>query len=423
MRLFANIYLHNEHIGSIESDGLTCEVSLLDSYKNNPYRNSLSLSIMNMAKERIELFESPLAPLPPFIKSMLPEGILREYLIDQSGMVIDQDSFAADAYLLKVAGKDLPGAVEVRDVVTTGIKDDFNKDIVEPSLKDSERFSLSGVQQKFSLKRRNEKFHLPIKDESGDFILKPQPKGDKLPNLALNEYFHMALAKECGLDIPEIGLISHSELDEELALDKDAISFYIKRFDRDLDVKIHMEELHQALRLEGRINEKSKYEDFSVIDVLGFLYQVDQKYQTNLSEGYLKEMCYSFIIGNTDFHLKNTAILYPDRIKPVKAPSYDLMNTEFYGYSSLPLEMGLKIEPIFIHEFNEDVYLRLLEESACPFGYQEIYSDMENLVAQNYCAVLEDPFMKKFLTAYFKQKLIENFEQRFLSQDSFRPSI
>lgn len=418
MKLTANVYLHNEFIATLESNGVTCEFKLSEHYKANTRRNTLSLQSLNLTTDRLELLEYPNAPLPPFIQSILPEGVLREYLIVQSGMTIDENSFGADAYLLKAVGLDLPGALEIRDVITESIKDEFNNEISEPSPNHKHYFSLPGVQQKFSFIRRGNHFHIPLNGEYGNFIIKPQPVNSKLISIVHNEYFHMRLASLCGLNIPEIGILSLN--DEEIStatqLEKGTLCFYIERFDRDGDLKVHMEELHQALRIEGKITSDSKYVDFNFVEVIGFLHRVDQKYQSDLLEGYLKELAFNVLIGNADFHLKNSAIHYPNRTKPQKAPSYDILNTEFYGYYDMPLDLGLDGYSNMIADFDSNTFSALLQKAGVPDNYDVIFNDMKQAVKSNYQTAMQDDIFNQFLDTAFKQRLKDRFEQFFFEE-------
>lgn len=423
--LTADIYLHNEFIGRLTSDGCQSKVIFNESYLNNPYRNTLSLSVFSMDPDKLELFCNPGSPLPPFIQSALPEdGPLRERILDDSGMTIDKNSFSADAYLLKVVGSDLIGAIEIKNVTTENIYDEFHEEIPEynPESNKNPYFSLGGVQDKFSFNRQGNKFVLPMQGEQGEYIVKPQPQKGNLYNLALNEYFHMRLASLCGLKVPEIGLINNNEIkDLGKFLGSDAgnnqtknISYYIKRFDREKNGKIHIEELHQALRLEGLIDGDSKYEDFTVSEILFFLNQVDQKLNSNLLMEYLKELSFSLAIGNTDFHIKNTAILYLNRVIPVKAPSYDLVNTQIYNYQQFSLKPGLAgfEDGILIDEFDERVLFNILEDLGLDLSLSETINNMRKKVFENLQAVFNDPVFQRFSNSRFSQQLKEFYQNR-----------
>src|SRR5215472_18071814 len=45
---------------------------------------------------------------------------------------------------------------------------------------------------------------------------------------------------------------------------------------------------------------------------------------------FVRRLVFSVLIGNTDMHLKNWSLLYPDGRKPVLSPAYDFVSTLAY---------------------------------------------------------------------------------------------
>jgi HipA-like protein len=373
IKLNAKIYLHDEHVADLSSNGVSCHVKLRDYFLSNPGRSTLSLSIASMNQDKLSAFQNPGSPLPPFIKILLPEGAVREQLIEDSDMYIDEFSFAADVYLLDLCGKDLSGAITVKEVVHENVLDDFRKEVKKADKKENAR-TLSGAQEKFSVNKYKKKLSLSIDSASGSHIAKPQPKGS-LPNIASNEFFCMRLAGESGINVPKTELITSN-----IGGGEDRPCYVVERFDRVAGEKIHMEEIHQMLKLEGKVVSNSKYEDFSYAEVVQFLNQVDSYYGIDITGEYLKELSFSVIIGNNDFHLKNSAVIFPDKIVPQKAPSYDLLNTTIYDFTKMaqPVFDGVEVEII---DFDNNCFLEiLLKAKDSNPEHQSIFENMKSIV-------------------------------------------
>src|SRR5262249_50817336 len=110
--------------------------------------------------------------LPPFFSNLLPEGALRE-LLARRAAVNDQ----REALLLAALGADLPGAVTVlseeiepaesgEGAPIPGVPP--GREAALPPLK----FSLAGVQLKFSAVRQGDKLVIPVSGLGGHWIAK-----------------------------------------------------------------------------------------------------------------------------------------------------------------------------------------------------------------------------------------------------------
>src|SRR4029078_13303801 len=111
--------------------------------------------------------------LPPFFANLVPEGHLRD--------LIEQRLRLERGYglgLLAAVGFDLPGAVDIQHLAVAGEAQYENGDEpapVRPDEDDKEpglRFSLAGVQLKFSVAREFEKLTLPAHGKRGEWIVK-----------------------------------------------------------------------------------------------------------------------------------------------------------------------------------------------------------------------------------------------------------
>lgn len=122
--------------------------------------------------------------LPSFFDNYLPEpnGALRELLARRAGVPTNRD-FA----LLAALGEDLPGAVSV---VPVGDRPEDELPESAGSTRDPRphgplRFSLAGMQLKFSVAQHEHKLTLPVTGVGGRFILKMPSR--ELPNVPANE--------------------------------------------------------------------------------------------------------------------------------------------------------------------------------------------------------------------------------------------
>jgi serine/threonine-protein kinase HipA len=255
--------------------------------------------------------------LPPFFSNLLPEAHLREYLAARGGVHPDREFF-----LIRLLGTDLPGAVEVRaadgDMPTAGGG--------EPSRSHPEgepfRFSLAGVQLKFSAVMETSKgLTLPVRGIGGDWIVKlPSRRFEAVPE---NEYAMMTLARAVGIDVPDVRLVATHEIGH---LPRDlpeafGQSLAVRRFDRPrAGERVHIEDFAQVF---GVYPEK-KYRNASYGSIARVLWlEAGEEAVTE----YTRRLVFNVLIGNADAHLKNWSLIYPDRRTPRLAPAYDLVGT------------------------------------------------------------------------------------------------
>jgi serine/threonine-protein kinase HipA len=258
--------------------------------------------------------------LPAFFSNLLPEGPLRE-LIGRRAEAHPEREF----HLLAHLGMDLPGAV----VATP--KRALAPDLSAPELEAEGplepgplRFSLAGVQLKFSMLREGRGLTLPMSGAGGDWIVKlPDNRYDRVPE---NEYSMMTWARAAGITVPEFDLVRVADLyglPEGLGL-KEPLAFAIRRFDRPAPGKrIHMEDFAQVLG----VYPKQKYSFGNYETIASILLALAGP--TALVE-FLHRLVFVIAIGNADAHLKNWSIIYPDGVHPELSPAYDFVSTIQY---------------------------------------------------------------------------------------------
>ncbi len=93
----------------------------------------------------------------------------------------------------------------------------------------------------------------------------------------------------------------------------------VKRFDRTSDGPVHMEDFAQVFGVSPDKYEHVNYK--GIASVLGI-----ETGEADVAE-FIRRLVFSTLIGNTDMHLKNWSLIYPDRRTPILSPAYDLLST------------------------------------------------------------------------------------------------
>jgi serine/threonine-protein kinase HipA len=286
--------------------------------------------------------------LPPFFANLIPErsGELRP-LLEQQLDVASDDDFG----LLEVLGSDLPGAVEVRRVSATPSRQEVpNDDEILPTLprnrdEESMRFSLAGVQLKFSVILARDKLTLPAHGSLGNWLVKLD--SERFPRLCENEYAMMRWAKLGGFAVPDCLLMPSEVLLGKLSdhAVPDTHVLAVRRYDRN-GAKLHQEDFAQIVNL----LPEHKYDHVSyeqLAKLVGASVGVDAQDEV------LRRLAFMIASGNADAHLKNWSLVYPDRIRPRLAPLYDQVSTIAWPaiQRKLALEFGgVKVMAQLDHE-------------------------------------------------------------------------
>lgn len=304
-------------------------LSIADSFKNDLDRPTFSLITHPAFPNANKLMASPWARnqrLHPVLSNLLPEGSLRE-LIAQ-GLKVHVDN---EFHILSYLGEDLPGAIEAtpmepEDVPDSVLNTDGKAKAVKfEKLTQENKFSLAGVQMKFSMKEKDGRYNLSKGNVLGDWIIKTPSTKHKL--LALNEYTAMSLAGLVGVDIPEIKLVELDKLDNlpQINLPDEKQAFAIKRFDREDDQRIHMEDFAQILvKYPHEKYTSANYENIGKV-----IYDFSGDGLADAQQ-FARRLLVNILLANGDAHLKNWSFLYPDKVTPRLSPAYDIVTTNVY---------------------------------------------------------------------------------------------
>jgi serine/threonine-protein kinase HipA len=327
------IFLEETLVGTIVAlHGRETVFTFDDSYVENDDRPTLSRGFID-AYGRLHVRPGRVGRIIPFFANLLPEGDLRDYIAARAG--IDKRD---DLALLWLAGSDLPGAVIARDTEGRPIPPPVIGGPAAALPTDRLfRFSLAGVQLKFSaMHNACGGLSIAVNGRDGESIVKlPSTHFSRVPE---NEYAMMMFAADVGLKVPECRLVDLADiagLPTDIPRGVESRAFVIRRFDRDGGRRIQIEDFNQIYRQ----YPTAKYDNHDYNEMAKDMYRwmgVDA-----LRE-FVHRLVFTMAIGNSDMHLKNWSLIYPDGRTPELAPCYDYVCTTVYDISGRN-ELGLKL--------------------------------------------------------------------------------
>lgn len=317
-----DVLLHGEPVGTLTRvGGDRILFAFNDAYIADDNRPVLGLGFKDQFGDLITEFRPTQTRVLPFFANLLPEGHMRTYLAERAGVNPDREFF-----LLRVLGRDLPGAVTIRPADGEAWPDDAaggdgHADRRENAL----RFSLAGVQLKFSAAAEARGgLTIPAEGVGGSWIVKlPSREFDGVPE---NEFSMMTLARQVGIDAPPVRLIEIDEirnLPEGIgALKGRALA--IERFDRlPGGEAVHIEDFAQVFG----VYPERKYRTGNARSIAAVIGAEGR--EADIVE-FVRRLTFNTLIGNADMHLKNWSLIYPDRRRAALAPAYDFVSTIAY---------------------------------------------------------------------------------------------
>jgi len=290
-------------------------------YVEDSSRQTLSLSFRDSFGELLTKFRPVQRVVPTFFSNLLPEGPLRRYLAQKAGV-----NAGREFYLLWMLGHDLPGAVTVHPLESEALPPGLDEALPDEALRGALRFSLAGVQLKFSALENGRKYGgltIPAEGVGGGWIVKlPSQQFRGVPE---NEFSMMTLAGKIGMDVPDIELMDLDRIEglPEGVGELRGQAMAIRRFDRTEAGSVHMEDFAQVFGL----YPEDKYEQ-ATYRTIGKVLGIEVG-EAGVAE-FIRRLVFSTLIGNADMHLKNWSLLYPDGVTPALSPAYDLLSTILY---------------------------------------------------------------------------------------------
>ncbi|MCU0657022.1 MAG: HipA domain-containing protein [Polyangiaceae bacterium] len=229
-------------------------------------------------------------------------------------------------------GEQLPGAIRViEDSLERGIWEEQEQRSRIP--RDPYRFALPGVLPKLTANEEGDRLTIPVEGTSGAWIAKFGTPAFR--HLVENECVMLRWASLCGLDVPNHRIIQGRDI-EGLPehFDPEQRALLVRRFDRRVDqegmTRIHQEDFAQIFHVapEDKYTE-SHDQRWMSHETIGHL--ILELCGSKDFEEYLRRLVFMVLSGNSDAHLKNWALWYPDRLRARLAPVYDFVATIVYG--------------------------------------------------------------------------------------------
>lgn len=317
------VWLGETRVGTLERTGEGASFHLDDDYLTLADRPVLGQAFEDNPRDDYHVRFG----VPAWFSNLLPEGALRELVAQRAGVHVSRSWF-----LLDLLGMDLPGAVIVRPAEGSEL---LPEQIEETADADEQplKFSLAGVQLKFSALREGRGLTVPVHGNGGDWIVKlPDQRHDGVPE---TEFATMNWAREAGIQIPPTALFDVADVAglPTALYDAGGKAFAVQRFDRSSDTRIHIEDFAQVLSLTPR--DKYGHTNYeSIARVLFALAPAD-------IDEMVRRLVFQIVAGNGDAHAKNWSLIYPDGRRARLSPAYDLMNTTaFVQPDDLALNLG-----------------------------------------------------------------------------------
>ena len=272
---------------------------------------------------------------------------------------------------------------------------DFDKkEFLSKSVELSKRMSISGVQDKISLKIEDKK--LVPTTKNGIYLLKPVPLmeyGELIADVAKNEHFSMQLASQVfKLETAVNGLISFS--DGELA-------YITKRFDRVDGVKIKQEDFASLALMSEQSHGKNYKYDYSYEEIGGLIKKYLPAYKVEMVH-YFKLVLFNYLVGNGDAHLKNFSVYQRVTGDYGLTPAYDLLSSSIH----LPNESRRALE--LFKEYETASF-----EANGFYAYNDFLAFGEKL---GLSVKMVERIIKTFIG--YEKKVLEMLENSFLSQEA-----
>lgn len=172
------------------------------------------------------------------------------------------------------------------------------------------RSGISGVQPKLLVPMIERK----ATASTNELIIKSE--GRDYPNLAINEFLCMSIAKAAGLEVPEFYLSDNHKM------------FVMRRFDRVDGRRLGFEDMAV---LTGRGTEQKYEGSYAMLAKAVRVFCPPEQVNPSL-EALYRSVVVSCVVGNGDAHLKNFGLLYtnPEANDARLAPAYDIVNTTAY---------------------------------------------------------------------------------------------
>lgn len=317
MRLAVELY--GSVVGSIEGDARTFDFvpseAGIDRFGSNS--SVLSVAIPLVAKQRGDHAQRR----RNWFGELLPEGDQYDFMLAQAALRRGDTPVFLGRF-----GRDVAGALQIWDLddpseprtpslrkidaaqIRALLEDPISAPLGNAAVQG--RTSLGGVQPKIALTRTPDGWAQALGGYPTTHILKPRVSAH--PTMIFDEEYGSRLARGLGLSAFD------AEIQEFAGLD----ALVIERFDRRDGVRIHQEDLSQALGAGGN----QKYQEIGGVVSLARAASVLQRHASGQDLRNLAAITtLGVAIGNLDMHTKNLGLLHPEDGEVRLAPAYDMV--------------------------------------------------------------------------------------------------
>jgi serine/threonine-protein kinase HipA len=251
----------------------------------NQNQVSITMELRNESYTRGALF--------PIFEMNLPEGYVRRYVIERlrKTVPIDDMLFLAlsgengigrISYKTEQLNAEVENPITLKSIIQSANSNELFNELVEKYLLHTS-VGISGIQPKVVVPEERSALALPsliVKSGNAEY-----------PNIAINEFVCMSIAKEARLRTPDFWITQDQQL------------YVMRRFDLlDSGGKLGMEDFSVLMGKSGDRKYEGRYES---------LMRAANLYEVDVTEMY-EQIVLSLIIGNGDAHLKNFSIIYDD---------------------------------------------------------------------------------------------------------------
>ena len=294
---------------------------------------SISLPFQN------EYFDAPRTK--NFFEGLLPEGFSRKAVANW--MKADEQDYIT---ILSELGKECLGAIRIAESETEDSphyeKLTLNKvrALAQEGATSSTQIliethlSLTGATGKVGLyyNSDNDEWYLPKGSAPSTHIVKQSHV--RLRNIVVNEHLCILTAKHLGIKVPDSFIINTGDGNDE------SILFASSRYDRKFGqnnlvdglpcpLRLHQEDFAQALGIVASEKYEKRPNGY-MSKMFNLIRNCSANPIFDQSE-LLKIICFNYLIGNTDCHIKNFSLLYDEKLSGIRlAPAYDLVSTRVY---------------------------------------------------------------------------------------------
>ena len=367
------------------------------------YGNGISDAVFQYSREYINSENSfpisvslPISDKPftqketkSFFEGLLPEGFSRKSVA--SWIKTDEEDYLS---ILAALGRECLGAlmiVQEDEKEESGYKlltiDKVRELASEGATRSTQilmetHLSLAGASGKVGLyyDEDKDKWYLPEGKAPSNYIVKQSHV--RLSSIVQNEELCMLTAKELGIETPKCFIINTGTgLDSE-------VLFATNRYDRIISsekkidglkvpYRLHQEDFAQAMG----IASENKYERVKS-GYLAKMFELIRRHTTDPireQQHFLERIVFNYLVGNTDCHIKNHALVYSNDLKSIElSPAYDIVSTRVYKTSP---EMSFYVgDEIDIERISRNSFVNASSEIGIGSRMVEnIYDDIANI--------------------------------------------